>query len=331
MRSYGNEMPVHQNHICSSNVDCSCLVEDCCFEDGQPPGICGKQHLFQNEEVLVTCISNYVNKRVAANNQLEQLRGLSTIFHAVRPPSISVLDYMLRMFKYAFCSRSCFIISVIYLEKAAAKEQSFRLTSLNVHRLLITSLMLAAKYLDDIYYNNAYYAKVGGVSLSELNLLELELLHVLEFSVAVSKKEYFMVENMLIQEALTCGSACNVLLANNFTMTSHVHVDSSYDDTYNSEDDRAGAMWQPHTKTSDHGYMFQRQYYITERPPPGFEWVCSNVKPTSYVPTRLVPVESSSFGIYVDVSNMSRVSPVTPECVQVGPGYFQHRPIARRF
>jgi Cyclin len=31
---------------------------------------------------------------------------------------------------------------------------------LNVHRLLLTGVLLAAKLMDDRYYSNAYYAKV---------------------------------------------------------------------------------------------------------------------------------------------------------------------------
>ncbi|GJD12928.1 Cyclin-U4-1 [Galdieria sulphuraria] len=218
---YGTNQLMYEDHMTYASLpNCSCVSEDCCFEDGQPAGFCGRKHLFQSEEALVTCISNYINQRVTSNNQDAQLEKLSTIFHAIRPPSISVLDYLLRMFKYAFCSRSCFIIAIVYLERVAAKERAYQLTCLNVHRLLITSLMLAAKYLDDIYYNNAYYAKVGGVSLGEMNLLELELLEALNFSLAVDKKEYFLVENLLISEAWACNSASHVLVANNFVPSS---------------------------------------------------------------------------------------------------------------
>lgn len=38
-------------------------------------------------------------------------------------------------------------------------------------RLLITSIVLAAKYNDDEFYKNVYYAKVGGISLEEMNML----------------------------------------------------------------------------------------------------------------------------------------------------------------
>ena len=44
----------------------------------------------------------------------------------------------------------------------------FVISSLNVHRLLITAIMLASKFFDDVYYNNAYYARVGGTSNAEV-------------------------------------------------------------------------------------------------------------------------------------------------------------------
>jgi hypothetical protein len=33
------------------------------------------------------------------------------------------------------------------------------ITSLSVHRLLVTAVLVAAKFLDDSYFNNAYYSK----------------------------------------------------------------------------------------------------------------------------------------------------------------------------
>lgn len=64
------------------------------------------------------------------------------------------------------------------------------LTSLSVHRLLITSIMLAAKFIDDAFYNNAYYAKVGGVTTAELNRLEMKFLFGLDFRLHVSLRTF---------------------------------------------------------------------------------------------------------------------------------------------
>ena len=55
-------------------------------------------------------------------------------------------------------------------------DPKLRITALSVHRLLITAVLVAAKFLDDSYFNNAYYAKVGGISLEEMNALELDFL-----------------------------------------------------------------------------------------------------------------------------------------------------------
>eukprot|EP01018_Ginkgo_biloba_P014554 Gb_17248 [translate_table: standard] len=83
-----------------------------------------------------------------------------------------------------------------YLERIIL-NLGFRITSLNVHRLLITSVMLASKFLDDLFmrtfcwalvrnYNNAYYAKVGGITTKHINSLEIEFLFMLDFRLQVT-------------------------------------------------------------------------------------------------------------------------------------------------
>ncbi|GJQ09265.1 hypothetical protein GpartN1_g1056.t1 [Galdieria partita] len=329
----------------ASLPNCTCLSEDCCFEDGQPTGFCGRKHLFQSEEALVTCVSNYINQRVTANSHDAQLEKLSTIFHAVRPPSISVLDYLLRIFKYAFCSRSCFVTAIVYLERVAARERSYQLTCLNVHRLLITSLMLAAKYLDDIYYNNAYYAKVGGVSLGEMNLLELEFLEALNFSLAVDKKEYFLVENMLISEAWACNSASHVLAVNNFVPCSPSSFFSnsggsrcgSTNNTKHGSTQLKGTLkypfeliWRPISNPVEYNLIYNGRYYISQKPPPGFERVYPNMY-SGNVGYPMLDDRSSRHELSAAIEwYPNGVSPVTPECVQVGPPQMFQRPCARR-
>nr|GMD45336.1 cyclin-P3-1-like isoform X2 [Ipomoea batatas] len=99
-------------------------------------------------------------------------------------PSLGVHQYIDRIFRYSSCSPACFVVAYIYLERFLSQTAGF-LTSLNVHRLLITSIMLAAKFLDDDCYNNAYYAKVGGITNSELNKLEMKFLTSLDFRLHV--------------------------------------------------------------------------------------------------------------------------------------------------
>ncbi|KAF9976577.1 hypothetical protein BGZ73_008248 [Actinomortierella ambigua] len=69
--------------------------------------------------------------------------------------------------------------------QTALAPNGFRLISLNIHRLLITALMVAAKFTSDLYYSNARYAKYGGLRLEELNQLELEFLFAIKFDLNV--------------------------------------------------------------------------------------------------------------------------------------------------
>lgn len=114
-----------------------------------------------------------------------QVKDARTMFHGLRAPTLSIRCYIDRIFKYFGCSPSCFVIANIYVDRFL-KCTEIQLTSLNVHRLLITSIMLAAKFIDDSFFNNAYYAKVGGVSTAELNKLEMKFLFSIDFRLQVN-------------------------------------------------------------------------------------------------------------------------------------------------
>lgn len=66
---------------------------------------------------------------------------------------------------------------VYYIDLLCAKYTSFTVTTLTVHRFLITAATVAAKGLSDSFWNNSTYARVGGIKLAELGLLELDFLH----------------------------------------------------------------------------------------------------------------------------------------------------------
>jgi hypothetical protein len=65
---------------------------------------------------------------------------------------------------------------VYYIDSLCALYPAFTISSLTVHRFLITAATVASKGLSDSFWTNSTYARVGGVSLRELALLELEFL-----------------------------------------------------------------------------------------------------------------------------------------------------------
>eukprot|EP00963_Diacronema_lutheri_P004098 scaffold310_cov335-Pavlova_lutheri.AAC.83 len=80
-----------------------------------------------------------------------------------------------------FCNKA----PSISVEMLVKKCPGLRVSNQNAHRLLISGVVLAAKFLDDRQYSNVHYAKVGGICTKELNMLELEMLRQLDFSLFV--------------------------------------------------------------------------------------------------------------------------------------------------
>eukprot|EP00624_Nannochloropsis_granulata_P007702 evm.model.NODE_9036_length_22116_cov_22.491907.7 len=132
-----------------------------------------------------------------------------TKFHASRPPSISVAEYLERINTYASCSSECLVLALIYIDRLI-QQSNFALTALNIHRVLITAIMLAAKFFDDQYFNNLYYAKVGGVPCKEINSLEVEFLFLTNFSLHVTEEVFFRYFHELMNHAAhaQCPSCC---------------------------------------------------------------------------------------------------------------------------
>lgn len=132
-----------------------------------------------------------------------------TRFHAIRAPQLSIHDYLLRIGTYFQCSNECFVLSLVYIDRIVKLHPEFTICNLNIHRLLVTSVMLAAKFFDDVYYSNAYYAKVGGVRTQELNALEALFLRLIVWKLHVYPQEYEQYRNhvlMAVQGGQSVGT-----------------------------------------------------------------------------------------------------------------------------
>ncbi|KAL3531346.1 hypothetical protein ACH5RR_010668 [Cinchona calisaya] len=137
---------------------------------------------------VLSYLSSLLERSVQKNErrlETSQTKDIITIFHGSKAPSLGIGHYIDRIFKYSCCSPACFIVAHIYMERFIQRTNAI-ITSLNVHRLLITSVMVATKFIDDAFFNNAHYARVGGVSTSELNKLEMKFLFGLDFRLHVN-------------------------------------------------------------------------------------------------------------------------------------------------
>lgn len=113
------------------------------------------------------------------------------LFNGRAVPDVSIEVYLARLKTFFACSAECFILATIYMDRLVRyHEKRIELNAWNVHRIFMTALLLAVKFIEDVYYSNKYYAKVGGVSLTELSSLECSFLRLIRYDLCVSPREY---------------------------------------------------------------------------------------------------------------------------------------------
>eukprot|EP01064_Diplonema_japonicum_P024399 TRINITY_DN3495_c3_g1_i1.p1 TRINITY_DN3495_c3_g1~~TRINITY_DN3495_c3_g1_i1.p1 ORF type:complete len:224 (+),score=42.86 TRINITY_DN3495_c3_g1_i1:68-673(+) len=110
-----------------------------------------------------------------------------TVFDADKgaAPTVGLKEYVERWITYSGCSKMSVVMASAYIERSG-----IQLTSFNMHRTLLASLLVAAKFHDDVFYSNTFYSAVGGSTLAEVNRLERAILQACEWSMLVSKEEY---------------------------------------------------------------------------------------------------------------------------------------------
>ncbi|XP_010452710.1 PREDICTED: cyclin-U4-2-like [Camelina sativa] len=160
------------------------------------------QKMYHNQEPMaeiimpsvITAMASLLQRVSEMNDDLSRPFGEHqrfSAFSALTKPSISIRSYMERIFKYANCSDSCYVVAYIYLDRFIQKQPFLPIDSYNVHRLIISSVLVSAKFMDDLCYNNAYYAKNGGITTEEMNLLELDFLFGVGFKLNVTCSTYY--------------------------------------------------------------------------------------------------------------------------------------------
>ncbi|KAL6494143.1 Cyclin-U4-1 [Orobanche gracilis] len=182
-------------------------------------------------------------QRVAESNDLgrrthhEDDDQKTSVFHGLTRPAISIHSYLERIFKYANCSPSCYIVAYVYLDRFTQSQPALPINSFNVHRLLITSVMVSAKFMDDMYYNNAYYAKVGGISTKEMNFLEVDFLFGLGFHLNVTPStfhtycSYLQREMIMVQTHLNTSDSEEPSLYNGISSKLLIHLSFNEDES----------------------------------------------------------------------------------------------------
>ena len=109
-------------------------------------------------------------------------------FYSKRPPPISLEEYILRIHRYCPMSTAVFLAASLYIDRLANAKRVLHVTPRNAHRLLLATLRIAVKALEDRSYPHRRFAKVGGVSEAELKRLEISFCFVINFDLKVNEE-----------------------------------------------------------------------------------------------------------------------------------------------
>ena len=73
----------------------------------------------------------------------------------------SPTKYVGRIMQYGEISPCCLLIGLIYLERLKEREPALSLTSKTLQRLLIVSVMEAAKFFEDCCFSNKHWYQIS--------------------------------------------------------------------------------------------------------------------------------------------------------------------------
>ncbi len=155
----------------------------------------------------VKTISQILNEIIEENEAKEELILKNSFYQREeqfdpflgrKVPSIPIEKFLERIVRYTKLENSTLILSLIYIDRIC-EMRSWKLKYINIHRLLITSVLTALKYNEDDIYDNVFYSNVGGITSNELQMLEENFLKGINYTLFINDNIFEKYENFLVQ------------------------------------------------------------------------------------------------------------------------------------
>ncbi|KAL0425810.1 UNVERIFIED_CONTAM: Cyclin-U2-1 [Sesamum radiatum] len=149
-----------------------------------------------NTPLVISVLASLIERTLARNERIAKKYSKWTgvcktrVFDCNETPDMTIQSYLERIFRYTRAGPSVYVVAYAYIDRFCQFYPEFRIGARNVHRLLITTIMVASKYVEDMNYRNSYFAQVGGLTTNELNKLEVEFLFLMKFKLHVNVSVY---------------------------------------------------------------------------------------------------------------------------------------------
>ncbi|KAK4476492.1 hypothetical protein RD792_015646 [Penstemon davidsonii] len=140
--------------------------------------------------LVISVLASLIERTMARNERIAKNCKWSSsktrVFDCNETPDMTIQSYLERIFRYTRAGPSVYVVAYVYIDRFCELYPEFRIGVRNVHRLLITTIMVASKYVEDMNYRNSYFGRVGGLSTMDMNNLEFEFLFLMKFKLHVN-------------------------------------------------------------------------------------------------------------------------------------------------
>jgi hypothetical protein len=125
---------------------------------------------------------------VAESAEVVRLQQLTIArkFFCKTPPNVSLEAYLTRLQLYCPMSTAVYLAAGSYIHKLCVEDKLVPATRRTIHRLVLASLRVAMKALEDLRYSQERFSVVGGVRQEELRALEVSLCYLIDFELQVN-------------------------------------------------------------------------------------------------------------------------------------------------
>lgn len=120
----------------------------------------------------------------------------TTIYFSVTKPSVPHEVFIKRLVRRAKISKRGFVYALMYLEKLRLSDVKLTLSPYNIHRLLVTALVIAGKKIDETCWRENLQSIV---TVSEMDRLESVMFSLLDYNLDISKEDYSRFVRKLVQ------------------------------------------------------------------------------------------------------------------------------------
>lgn len=143
--------------------------------------------------VSITSISKYTKIGNFLKSKLVEDRGQETVFDGNKQSQVNISYYINRIIDGIAEGKRydwCLVVALIYIKRI--RENGIVMTEYNIHRLILTSILLAVKYWDDNYkFNEKKYIRLSGIrDEKELARLQIKFLVQIEWKLFIEKIDY---------------------------------------------------------------------------------------------------------------------------------------------